>query len=269
MMKSPFSLEGKRILITGGSGFLGAYFTQALSAAGANVAITYLDGTQAEAEKLAQEVSGEHGNTVIAVPMDVTQGSSVEAGFRQTIEGLGGIDVVVNNAALDPKFDAAADKNAKLFENYPAEVLRKGVDVNLVGYVLVAQQAVTYMKEKKRGVIVNVSSIYGEVGPDQRIYPNGTQKPVEYAITKGGVVMLTKWLATTYGVDGIRANTLTLGGVFKGHDKSFTDNYGSRTPLGRMMNPEEVGAPLVFMVSDAASYMTGADVIVDGGWTAW
>ncbi|MBI3255593.1 MAG: SDR family oxidoreductase [Candidatus Andersenbacteria bacterium] len=267
-MKSPFDLQGKNVLITGGSGFLGTYFTKALSQAGAHVAVTYIDN-QGEAEKMAQDASAEYGTTVMAVPMDVTQVSSVEAGFAQVIDKLGGVDVVVNNAALDPKFDAKADKNAKLFENYPADILRKGVDVNLVGYVLVAQQAVKYMKEAKCGVIVNVSSIYGEVGPDQRIYPNGTQKPVEYAITKGGVVMLTKWLATTYGDEGIRANTLTLGGVFKGHDKSFTDNYGSRAPLGRMMNPEEVGGPLVFMASDAASYMTGADIIVDGGWCAW
>lgn len=267
-MKSPFDLQGKNVLITGGAGFLGTYFTKALSAAGADVAITYVDN-EADAQKLAQDVSAENGNTVMAVPMDVTQVSSVEAAFSQVAGKLGGVDVVVNNAALDPKFDAAADKNAKVFENYPADILRKGVDVNLVGYVLVAQQAVRHMKDRKKGVIVNISSIYGEVGPDQRIYPKGTQKPVDYAITKGGVVMLTKWLATTYGADGIRANTLTLGGVFKGHDASFTDAYGSRTPLGRMMNPEEVAGPLVFMVSDAASYMTGADVIVDGGWTAW
>ena len=262
-----FSLQGKNILITGGSGFLGTYFTKALSQAGANVALTYLDNKE-EAEKLAQEVSEEFGNTVMAVQVDVTNSQTISEGFSEVVNKLGSVDVLVNNAALDPKFDAAADKNTKLFENYPAEILRRGVDVNLVGYVLTSQQAVKQMKEKG-GVIINISSIYGEVGPDQRIYPNGTQKPVEYAITKGGVVMLTKWLATTYGVDGIRANTLTLGGVFKGHDKSFTDNYGSRTPLGRMMDPEEVGGPLAFMASDAALYMTGADVIVDGGWTAW
>lgn len=267
MSNTQFDLKGKNVLVTGGSGFLGQYFLRALSAAGANVAITYLDDAAA-AEKLAEDVSGQYGNAVLAVPMNVTDPAAVAQGFEQVKGQLGSVDVVVNNAAIDPKFDATADKNTKLFENYPPEVLRLGVDVNLVGYVLVAQQAVKVMSAKG-GSIINISSIYGLVGPDQRIYPNGTQKPVEYAITKGGVVMLSKWLATTYGSKGIRANTLTFGGVFKGHDKSFTDNYGSRTPLGRMMNPDEVGGPLVFLASDAASYMTGADVVVDGGWTAW
>ena len=262
-----FNLKGKNILMTGGSGFLGSYVTKALAMAGANVAMTYIDNAEA-AQKMAQEISSEAGVTVLAVPMNVTDKDAVEAGFKTVAEQLGSIDVVINNAAIDPKFDATADKNTKLFENYPAEIIRQGVDVNLVGYVLVAQAAVRYM-EAKGGHIINVSSIYGLVGPDQRIYPNGGQKPVEYAITKGGVVMLSKWLATTYGEKKIRANTVTFGGVFKGHDEAFTKNYGARTPLGRMMNPEEVTGPIVFLASDAASYMTGSDVVVDGGWTAW
>lgn len=258
MTKQLFDLSGKNVLITGGAGFLGQYFTQALRTAGAKVAITYLeDGAETKPEE-----------GVVAVPMNVMDVQSVQAGFEEAAKALGNIDVVVNNAAIDPKFDATADKNSKLFENYPAEIIRQGVDVNLVGYVLVAQQAVKVMKEKG-GAIINISSIYGLVGPDQRIYPNGTQKPVEYAITKGGVVMLTKWLAATYGAQGIRANTLTFGGVFKGHDEIFVNNYSERTPMGRMMKPEEGGGPLVFLASDAASYMTGADLVIDGGWTCW
>lgn len=263
----PFDLSGKVVLVTGGSGFLGEYFVKALAHAGADVALTYLND-QENAEARAQEVSNVTGRKILAVGMDVADGNSVKQGFAQVIEYFGHLDVLVNNAAIDPKFDANADQNSKLFENYPVELLKKSLDVNVLGYILPSQQAVTHMKDKG-GVIVNVSSIYGLVGPDQRIYPNGTQKPVDYAVTKGGVVMLTKWLASTYGSQGIRANTLTFGGVLKGHDKTFTDSYGSRTPLGRMMNPEEVGGPLVFMASEAASYMTGADVVVDGGWTAW
>ncbi len=262
-----FNLKGKTVLVTGGSGFLGEYFARALANAGAAVAVTY-HNHQDKAQALAEKVSQERGAEVIAVPMDVTDPTSIETAFTTVLDRWSHLDVLVNNAAIDPKFDATADKNTKLFENYPPEILRQGVDVNLLGYVLPAQQAVKHMKAKG-GVIINISSIYGLVGPDQRIYPVGTQKPVEYAITKGGIVMLTKWLATTYGAEGIRANTLTFGGVFKGHDKAFADNYGSRTPLGRMMNPEEVGGPLVFLASAAASYMTGADLVVDGGWTAW
>ncbi len=263
-----FELQGKTALITGGSGFLGEHFVKALAEAGADVALTYLNHPE-PAEKLASEVSEKFGRKVLAVKMDVSDSASVADGFAQVIEYFGKIDVLVNNAAIDPKFDASADKNSKLFENYPVDLLKKSLEVNLLGYVLPSQQAVKHMKEKKGGVIINISSIYGHVGPDQRIYPSGTQKPVDYAITKGGIVMLTKWLATSYGADGIRANTLTLGGVEKGHDAAFLEKYGSRNPLGRMMQKEEVGGPLVFLASPAASYMTGSDLLVDGGWCAW
>ena len=244
------NLSNKVVVITGGTGFLGEYFAKSLKDAGATVVVT------------------DRGEGADAT-LDVTSKESISSAFDKIIAEHGKIDVVVNNAAIDPKFDTAADKNATLFENYPEELIKKSLEVNLLGYTLVAQEAVKRMIPQKSGNIINVSSIYGLVGPDQGIYPEGTQKPVDYFITKGGVVMLTKFLATTYGSKGIRVNTLTLGGVFKGHGKEFTDKYGERTPLGRMANPEEVGGPLVFLASDASSYMTGANLIIDGGWTAW
>jgi len=249
-MKTPFDLTGKVILITGGTGFLGSYFSKALTDAGATVVVSDL-------------------TDAAHIQLNVTDKGSIAQAFEKIAADHGKIDVVINNAAIDPKFDPNADKNSKLFENYPEELLKKSLDVNLLGYVLVAQEAVKHMLKNKGGHIINISSIYGLVGPDQGIYPGGTQKPVEYAITKGGVTMLTKWLASTYGKHGIRANTYTLGGVFKGHDEAFQKNYGARTPLGRMANPEEVGGPLVYLASDASNYMTGANLIVDGGWTAW
>jgi NAD(P)-dependent dehydrogenase (short-subunit alcohol dehydrogenase family) len=245
-----FNLEGKVILVTGAAGFLGQRFVESLKQAGASVVG-------------ADIVSGSD------VVLDVTDKASIEKAFADIVEKHGRIDVVVNNAAIDPKFDKDAEPNTKHFENYPLELLKKSLEVNLLGYTLVAQEAVKHMRQAGGGQIINISSIYGLVGPDQDIYPDGSQKPVDYAITKGGVVMLTKWLATTYGADGIRANTLTFGGVEKGHSEEFKENYGARTPLGRMADADEVGGPLVFLASDAASYMTGADVVVDGGWTAW
>jgi 2-deoxy-D-gluconate 3-dehydrogenase len=243
-------LTNKIVLITGGKGFLGGYFIKALQEAGATVIITD---------------RGEDAD----VQMDVTNASSIAAAFTKAKEMHGKIDIVINNAAIDPKFEPDAAQNTKLFENYPEKLIRQSLDVNLLGYTLVAQEAVRHMLEAGSGNIINISSIYGVTGPDQRIYPNGTQKPVDYFLTKGGVVMLTKFLATTYGDKGIRANTLTLGGVLHGHGKEFTDGYGTRTPMGRMANPEEVGGPLVFLASDASSYMTGSNLVVDGGWTAW
>lgn len=249
-MKNKFDLTNKVILLTGGTGFLGKYFVRGLKEAGATVVVT--DVTE-KAD----------------IQLDVTSKASITAAFAEAIKKHGRIDVVINNAALDPKFDASADKNAKLFENYPDELLQKSLDVNLRGYVLVAQEAIKQMLKQSGGHIINIASIYGLVGPDQSIYPAGTQKPIDYAITKGGVIMLTKYLATTYGSKNIRANTYTMGGVLKGHDETFQKNYGARTPLGRMANPEEVAGPLVFLCSDASSYMTGTNLIADGGWTAW
>lgn len=243
------TLTNKVALITGGNGFLGQHFVTALKNAGATVVVTDRDNAE--------------------INLDVTSKQSITEAFEQVIQKHGKIDIVINNAAIDPKFDTAADQNAKQFENYPEELIKQSLDVNLLGYTLIAQEAVKRMLTQGSGNIINISSIYGVVGPDQSIYPEGTQKPVDYFITKGGVVMLTKFLATTYGNKGIRANTLTLGGVFKGHGKDFTDKYGARTPLGRMANPEEVGGPLVFLASDDSSYMTGANLIVDGGLTAW
>ncbi len=248
---SPFDLTGQTILLTGAAGFLGQYFTRALQDAGANVITT--------------DIKGE-----VTIKMDVTDPASIAQAFEQAIVD-GPLNTVVNNAAIDPKFDAGSTANDRLFENYPDELLRQSLDVNLRGYVLVAQAAVRHFMQKKptSGQVINISSIYGIVGPDQRIYPNGTQKPVDYAITKGGVIMLTKYLATTYGANNIRANTLTLGGVEKDHDQKFKEKYGRRTPLGRMADATEVGAPLVFLAANAANYITGANLIVDGGWSAW
>lgn len=244
-----FSLVGKVALITGGAGFLGRHFAAALKGAGAKVVTADING---EADLL----------------MDVTNKKSVAEALEK-LAAEGRLDIVINNAAIDAKFEPGTDKNDKLFENYPEELLRKSVDVNLLGYVFVAQEAVRQMKKQGGGNIINVSSIYGMAGPDQSIYPEGTQKPADYSITKGGVVMLTKWLATTYGPVGIRANTLTLGGVLNGHDEEFQKKYGARVPFGRMVKLEEAGAPLVFLASDASEGMNGHNLIVDGGLTAW
>src|SRR3989344_5151633 len=188
------NLTNKVILITGGTGFLGKHFASALQDAGATVVITSHEGND-------------------GIALDVTSKDSIASAFKQAVDEHGRIDTVINNAAIDPKFEPGADQNEKQFENYPEELIRKSMEVNLLGYTLVAQEAVKHMLKAGKGNIINISSIYGITGPDQRIYPEGTQKPVDYFITKGGVVMLTKFLATTYGNKGIRANTLTLGGV--------------------------------------------------------
>ena len=249
-VNNQFDLTDTVILITGGTGFLGEKFSRALTDAGATV------------------VTGDVTDTA-DITLDVTSKDSVQTAVQQIITQHGHLDVVINNAAIDPKFDADADQNEKLFEDYPEKLLDKSLDVNLKGAVLVSQAAVKQFKAQGHGHIINISSMYGLVGPHQSMYPTGTQKPVDYSITKGGVNQLTQWLAATYGADNIRANTLTFGGVLKDHDKTFQKAYSAHTPLGRMVTPEEVTGPIVFLASQAASGMTGANLVVDGGWTAW
>ncbi len=260
-----FELQGKTILITGGAGFLGSYFVNALSKAGSHVIIAERSESVSAAQGLADEVKQASGNEVTVIEMDVRDQSQVDAAF----ESLEKIDVVVNNAAIDPKFDPNAAKNDRSFENYPEEAMRESTEVNMLGSWHVAKAAVRKMLSQGSGNIIQVSSIYGMTVPHQDIYPEGTQKPVDYGMTKAAVQYMTRYIAGTYGRQGIRANALVLGGVFKGHDEEFMKKYGQYTMLGRMTDPHEIGEPLVFLASDASSGMTGHLMAVDAGWSGW
>jgi NAD(P)-dependent dehydrogenase (short-subunit alcohol dehydrogenase family) len=164
---------------------------------------------------------------------------------------------------------------AVTFENYPLELWNRALAVNLTGMFLCAREVAPTMLAQKSGVIVNVSSTYGLVGPDQRLYESGDPdsppvvKPVAYSVTKSGVVGLTRYLAAYWARTGIRVNTLTLGGVRSGQSPDFVDRYSARTMLGRMAERHEYCGALFFLLSDASSYMTGSNLVVDGGWTAW
>ncbi|HVP91402.1 MAG TPA: SDR family oxidoreductase [Terriglobales bacterium] len=270
MSASPFEVEGRTILITGGAGLLGRAYARALARAGANVAIADID--LAAAEQAAQALDTRR---VCALPLDVTEPSSVSAAISETVGRFGAIDGLVNNAASDPKFDPShAGAHTAPFESFPLELWNRELAVNLTGSFLCAQSAGRVMRDRGRGTIVNISSIYGLVGPDQRLYeeagggPRKT-KPVTYSVSKSAVIGLTRYLAAYWAGTGIRVNTLVLGGVENGHDPGFLERYGSRNPLGRMAQADEYCGALMFLLSDASSYMTGADLIVDGGWTAW
>lgn len=264
----PFSLTGKKILLTGGSGFLAEHFAMALAQAGADIALTY-GRNKDKAQQLAEKVKTTHGTQAYTFSMDVTDQKSVDEGFTAAQKALGGIDVVVNNAAIDPKFDPGSNANDRLFENYPEEAMQQSVQVNMLGPWRVAKTAVHYMLEVGNGNIINISSIYGVVSPHQDIYPTGTQKPVDYGMTKAAVQYLTRYIAATYGKQGIRSNALVIGGVLKGHAEEFQKKYSQYSMLGRMTLPEEVGAPLVYLASDASRGTTGHLLAVDGGFSAW
>ncbi|MBI1833409.1 MAG: SDR family oxidoreductase [Candidatus Andersenbacteria bacterium] len=257
-----FDLHGKVILVTGGAGFLAEHFVTSLLEAGAKVALAdiALKAVQARAQKLRENV--------VPVHMDVTKQDSVDEAFAAVIKEFGRIDVVVNNAAIDPKFDPNSSANTKVFENYPEEAMEQSVDVNMLGTWRVSKAAVKHMLESGGGNIISISSMYGLSVPHQDIYPEGTQKPVDYGMTKAAIQYLTKYIAGTYGQKNIRANALVLGGVFKNHDDAFVEKYAKYTMLGRMTDPAEIGAPLVFLASEASKGMTGHLLVVDAGWSA-
>jgi 2-deoxy-D-gluconate 3-dehydrogenase len=269
-----FSLKGRVAVVTGGAGLLGAEFCRGLAEAGASVAV--VDLNEGAAGQVAAGLTGA-GLQVRAVPADITDPGSVRAMLKAVLSAFGRLDVLVNSAALDPKFDPEALAKGIVpgrFEDYPLEQWNAALNVNLTGTFLVTQACVQPMLEQGgKGSIINICSTYGLNGPDQRIYRKPGQpqsfKPVYYTVTKAGVLGFTKYLAAYYMGTEIRVNALTPGGVFNDHDEAFLQAYSARTVLGRMAEAHEMDGALLFLASDASSYMTGANLVVDGGWTAW
>jgi NAD(P)-dependent dehydrogenase (short-subunit alcohol dehydrogenase family) len=272
-MKDRFDLSGRTVIVTGGAGLLAREYGRTLVEAGAHVVLADLDGSGAEA--VAADVRGEKG-TAVGLAVDVADEASVAHLVRTTMATFGRIDGLVNNAALDPKFDRGRSAQlAATFEEYPLDLWNRSLAVNLTGMFLCAREVAPAMLVQKRGVIVNVSSTYGMVGPDQRLYesecPGAPRefKPVAYSVTKAGVLGFTRYLAAYWADTGIRVNTLTPGGVLNEQPPEFVRRYSARTPLGRMAERGEFCGALLFLLSDASSYMTGSNLVVDGGWTAW
>jgi len=273
-----FNLEGRVALVTGGAGLLGAEFCRSLAQASAAVLVA--DVNAAAAKDLANTLVT-HGLRATAVEVDITNPASVQRMVQTALETYGRLDVLVNSAALDPKFDpqhkstTLHGSGAGAFEDFPFEAWNQALAVNLTGAYLCCQAAVAPMLAQGSGVIVNISSIYGLAGPDQRLYQRKAAgaprqfKPVYYSVTKAGILGLTRYLATYYAGKNIRVNALTPGGVFNGHDDDFVQAYSTRAVLGRMAEKDEMNGALLFLASDASVYMTGANLVVDGGWTAW
>lgn len=266
-----FRLTGRVALVTGGAGLLGAEFCRALAEAGASVGVADLaiHKAAAVAEGL-KDMSG----AARPVEMDVTRPESVRMAVDDLVAAFGRLDILVNSAALDPKFDPEHfGHHGEAFEDYPLEQWNQALEVNLTGVFLCSQIAARQMLRQGSGVIINICSTYGLVGPDQRIYERPGQppqfKPVHYSVTKAGVLGITRYLATYFAGTSIRVNALTPGGVYNGHDEAFVRRYSARTVLGRMARKDEMNGALLFLASDASSYMTGANLVVDGGWTAW
>jgi 2-deoxy-D-gluconate 3-dehydrogenase len=267
-----FSLKGQSAIVTGGAGLLGKEFCHTLAQAGAGVVVADLNADLAG--QVAEEIK-RAGGQAIGVGVDVTQPDSTQAMTAACLQAYGRLDVLVCSAALDPKVDPnAAIRGGGTFEDYPLDQWKQALDVNLTGLFLCAQAAAKPMLAQDRGSMIFLCSTYGLAGPDQRIYRKPGQetqsfKPVYYSVTKAGVLGLVRYLATYYAGKNIRANALTPGGVFNNQDDNFVQNYAYRAVMGRMAHKDEMSGALLYLASEASSYMTGSNLVVDGGWTAW
>ena len=266
-----FNLESRLIVVAGGAGQIGFAFCRILAEAGATVVIADLDVEMAE-DKIAQLENSPMKENLNAIKLDVSKINEIEYFYQGVRQNFGKIYGLVNSfhfkgdsRKLDPRSNFFSS-----FESYPEEAWNLVHDINLKGSFLMAQKAIPYFKENGQGVIVNVSSTYGNVSPNKSIYgDSGINSPVAYATSKAAIINLTRYIATHLADQNIRANVLSPGGVSNNQSEEFLKNYRQLTPLKRMADPEDYQGAILYMMSDASKYMTGANLVVDGGWTAW
>ena len=272
-MKDLFSLKDKVVVVTGGFGLLGQQFALAIAGQGGRVALIDVVDKPRMAIPSFMDLF-ERQDRIKAFKADITNRAELEQTLLKIKETWEVPFGLVNNAALDSPPNAPASENGP-FETYPLESLSKVIDVNLKGLVVTCQVFGAAMAEQGRGSIINISSIYGMLSPNQDIYEYKRKagvdwyKPVGYSVTKSGVLNLTRYLATYWAKKGVRVNTLTPSGIFNNQDETFLEEYTKRIPIGRMAKPDEMNGAVVFMLSEGSTYMTGSNLVVDGGWTAW
>ena len=267
-----FNVTNKNIVITGSAGLLGSQYAETLSDAGANVILVDIDSKNNK--KLEQRILKKYKTKAKSYIIDITKKTQVQQLRKEVSKDYSRIDALVNNAAYTTKASLKNKKtrHAYSFENFPLDLWEKSLAVNLTGTFLCSQEFGKIMKVQKKGVIINISSIYGIVGADQRIYSKTKLNlPVPYAAAKAAIINLTRYLAAYWHKYNIRVNSLSLGGVMDTtyQSKEFVKNYSNKTMMGRMANKNEFNGGLLFLISDASSYMTGSNLIIDGGWSAW
>jgi NAD(P)-dependent dehydrogenase (short-subunit alcohol dehydrogenase family) len=265
-----FRLDNQIAVVTGACGKLGPVWMDALVGAGARVAA--LDLPAAPASPQFAEVARKAGDAVRRIACDITDRGSIEAAAEEVAATLGAASVLVNNAGIDQPPDSPADRHP--LHELPVEEFRRMVEVNLLGTFQVTQVFGAAMARGAGGSIINIGSLYASVSPDPHFYDHLAGafpfiKAPAYGASKAGVVSLSKFFATHWAGSGVRVNTLSPGGVLAGQDEQFKGKYGARVPLGRMAQPDDLKGPLVFLASRASSYVTGHELRVDGGFTAW
>ncbi len=257
-----FRIDGKIAIVTGGAGYFGKPISKALAEAGAQVIIASRDKKKCEA--YADDLI-EEGLKAEGMSLDLTNEKSIESFVKKVYKKYGAIDILVNNAV--------SREGMKNLEQLNKADIESSQIVNNTGLMLLTKSVVKIMRKQKAGNIINVSSIYGVVGPNFPVYGNtGMTNPVNYAYDKWGMVGFTKWLASYYGKYNIRANCISPGGYGPGIDtgkNEFIENYKRLTPLGRFAEDEDIKGPVIFLASEASCYITGHNLLVDGGWTNW
>ena len=272
-MNPLFSLKDRVAIVTGSLGLLGRQHCHALAEAGANVVVTDLD--EDGCAEFAEDLTAEHCVTAAGCSLDITEPASLTRARKYILDQFGRIDVLVNNAAMNDAVEQRdSDVDHSRFEHFPLDVWKRSLDVNISGTFLCCQVFGMFMAEVGSGSIVNIASTYAMVAPDQSLYvrPDGTRlmyKSPAYPTTKGAVLALTRYLAAYWGDRAVRVNALSPGGVQNDQESFFVKRYAARTPLQRMAEPTDYKGAIVFLASDASKYMTGANLVVDGGWTIW
>ena len=261
-MLNLFDLTDRVSLITGGTGVLGVVFAKALAEYGSDIILADLD--QDRCDQCAEEIAKSSGRRALGLKVDVAEADDVDSAVRRATQEFGRIDILINNAAAQPAGMFTS------FERFPIEVWNRVMAVNLTGQFLMCRAVGPVMLEQMRGSVINISSIYGVVGPNWHLYDGSDfNTPAAYSASKAGVLGLTRYLATYWAEKGIRVNSITPGGIYRGHKDPFLQNYRNRVPMARMADQDELRGAIIYLASDASSYVTGHNLVVDGGWTAW
>ena len=259
------TLSGRTAIVTGGAGHIGSAACEALAEAGADVAIVDFDRTGSD--DVAQRIHQRHGVRAAPIVVDLADEAQVRRIAPDVLQHFGRIDILVNCAALVGTSDLKGW--AVPFAEQSAETWRKAVEVNLTAAFVLSQSCAPALADSSHGSIINFGSIYGVGGPDLALYA-GTNlgNPAAYAASKGGLIQLTRWLATVLA-PRVRVNCISPGGVLRGQPQPFQDSYVARTPLRRMATEEDLKGAVVYLASDLSAYVTGQNLLVDGGWSAW
>ncbi len=279
-VKELFDLSGRVAVITGGAGLLGTRHAEIISAAGGCPVL--VDLAQAKPEAVAADIGEKFKVNAMGLVADITQPADVETIRKEVLSRFGRLDILINNAANNPKVEASdsgsgsSSKAWSRLENFPLDVWNDDLRVGLTGAFLCSRVLGSEMAKQGKGVILNIASDLALISPDQRLYrqpgvPEDQQpvKPVTYSVVKTGLIGLTRYLATYWASAGVRVNAISPGGVFNNQPEAFLTELYQRIPLGRMADADEYQGAILFLCSDASSYMTGTNLVVDGGRTCW